>query len=67
MKCSKRMQWWLMHPQFHSTNFIEYQERVCTEIGTKDMTTIPAFEELKPASDSNSNRCWYNMRTLREA
>lgn len=33
-----------MDTQFHSTNFIEYQERVCTEIGTKDMTPIPALK-----------------------
>ena len=31
---------YLMDPQFHSTIFTEYQERVCTEMGTMDMTTV---------------------------
>ena len=30
----------LMDPQFHSTIFTEYQECVCTEMGTMDMTTV---------------------------
>lgn len=29
---------WLMHPEFQSTNFNEYQVCVCTDMGTQDIT-----------------------------
>lgn len=45
----------LMDPQFHSTIFTEYQECVCTEMGTMDMTTVSLLLNLKPASHGNSD------------
>lgn len=41
----------LMDPQFHSTIFTEYQERVCTEMGTMDMTTVSLL--LKTSSQQS--------------
>lgn len=45
----------LMDPQFHLTIFTEYQECVCTEMGTMDMTTVSLLLNFKPASHGSSD------------